>query len=94
MHRGFNSGGNPYQYVSPPFSRPTASPVPEPPLAMGSQGTGQRPQEQAAGQSDFSFPACPESFPEIQRMSLDQIRVLLNDSAAFEKFINEHPHTK
>jgi hypothetical protein len=43
-------------------------------------------------QVDDEIPPCPMSFPQIQGMSVQELRKILGDRAAFDMYIEEHPH--
>jgi hypothetical protein len=43
----------------------------------------------SSSSSTVSIPQIPDDFPELQSMKPSQLGELLNDEAAFKKFVNE-----
>lgn len=48
--------------------------------------------QQPQADVDNEIPACPMSFPQIQAMSVQELRKYLGDQEAFDAYIQEHPH--
>ena len=43
--------------------------------------------------ADVAIPACPSNFPQISAMPLEELQRLVDDPAALDMLVREHPHT-
>jgi hypothetical protein len=85
------SGGGPFGAHNA-HPAPGAAPYGGPPPSFADIHRTPSYPEQPHASVDAIIPACPTTFPQIQNMSVEELRVHLGDPVAFDRLIREHPH--